>query len=80
MKADETIQKATSPELLTIKDIGEVHFPIVLAASYKEPWTATVWDNVKLYSLQLAAVGGSGAFAKSAVAPLERVKASLMLG
>ena len=41
---------------------------------YKEPWTATVWDQLNQFSLQLAVVGGSGALAKTAVAPLERVK------
>ena len=41
---------------------------------YKEPWTATVWDQLNQFSLQLAVVGGSGALAKTAMAPLERVK------
>ena len=42
----------------------------------KEPWTATYFDNLKLFSVQLACAGGSSAIAKTAVAPLERVKAS----
>ena len=42
--------------------------------TYKEPWTATIWDHLGLFSLQLASAGGSGAIAKTAVAPLERVK------
>lgn len=40
----------------------------------KEPWTATYFDNLKLFSVQLACAGGSSAIAKTAVAPLERVK------
>ena len=40
-----------------------------------EPWTATYFDNLKLFSVQLACAGGSSAIAKTAVAPLERVKA-----
>lgn len=44
------------------------------AATYKEPWTATFWDNLKVYSRQLATAGGAAAIAKTTVAPLERIK------
>lgn len=43
---------------------------------FKEPWTSLVVDNVRGFSVQLACAGGSGAIAKTAVAPLERVKVS----
>jgi hypothetical protein len=40
----------------------------------KEPWTALALDNLRGFSVQLACAGGSGAIAKTAVAPLERAK------
>ena len=44
------------------------------AYRYQEPWTAALFDNARALSLQLVCAGGSGAIAKTAVAPLERVK------
>ena len=41
---------------------------------FKEPWTVLALDNLRGFALQLACAGGSGAIAKTAVAPLERVK------
>lgn len=41
---------------------------------FKEPWTATLADNVRALGIQMVCAGGSGAIAKTAVAPLERVK------
>jgi hypothetical protein len=41
---------------------------------FQDPWFARAWDNFRLFSIQLACAGGSGAVAKTAVAPLERVK------
>lgn len=41
---------------------------------FKEPWTVLALDNIQGYLIQLACAGGSGAIAKTAVAPLERVK------
>lgn len=49
------------------------------ACSIPEPWAATVWDTLKLFSLQLGTLGGSSAIAKTAVAPLERVKVLLQV-
>lgn len=46
---------------------------------FKEPWTSLVVDNVRGFSVQLACAGGSGAIAKTAVAPLERVKILLQV-
>lgn len=43
---------------------------------FKEPWTSLALDNLRGFSVQLACAGGSGAIAKTAVAPLERVKVS----
>lgn len=43
---------------------------------FKEPWTSLALDNLRGFSIQLACAGGSGAIAKTAVAPLERVKVS----
>ena len=48
--------------------------PGLIIASYKEPWTASLWDGLQRFSVQLASAGGSGALAKTAFAPLERVK------
>jgi hypothetical protein len=45
------------------------------AANYTPHWTTRAFDTAKLFSLQLVTIGGSGALAKTAVAPLERVKA-----
>ena len=42
--------------------------------SYMPHWTTRVFDSTKLFSVQLLTLGGSGALAKTAVAPLERVK------
>jgi hypothetical protein len=41
---------------------------------HKEPWTSLALDNLHGFAIQLACAGGSGAIAKTAVAPLERVK------
>jgi hypothetical protein len=41
---------------------------------HRQPWTATIWDYLTEFSVQLAVTGGSGAIAKTTVAPLERVK------
>ena len=43
----------------------------------RQPWTATIWDYLTEFSVQLLVAGGSGAIAKTAVAPLERVKVRL---
>lgn len=48
------------------------------AYRYQEPWTAALFDNARALSLQLVCAGGSGAIAKTAVAPLERVKVCLV--
>ncbi|CAL8463599.1 g3133 [Coccomyxa elongata] len=53
--------------------------PALVIASYKEPWTASLWDGLQRFSVQLASAGGSGALAKTAVAPLERVKILLQV-
>lgn len=44
--------------------------------AFKQPWTASLYDQLRLFSVQLLCSGGSGALAKTAVAPLERIKAS----
>ena len=44
--------------------------------SANEPWTAIVGDAMRLFSLHALCLGGSGALAKTAVAPLERIKVS----
>lgn len=41
---------------------------------FKEPWTVLALDNIQGFLIQLACGGGAGAIAKTAVAPLERVK------
>lgn len=41
---------------------------------FKEPWTVLALDSIQGFLVQLACAGGSGAIAKTAVAPLERVK------
>lgn len=41
---------------------------------FREPWTVLAMDNIQGFLIQLACAGGSGAIAKTAVAPLERVK------
>lgn len=45
--------------------------------SYTPHWTTRAFDSAKLFSIQFLTVGGSGAIAKTAVAPLERVKVPL---
>ena len=45
-------------------------------ASYKEPWTASAFEHFYRFSLDLASTGASAAIAKTAIAPLERAKAS----
>ena len=47
-----------------------------LIASYKEPWTASAFEHFYRFSLDLASTGASAAMAKTAIAPLERAKAS----
>lgn len=47
------------------------------AASVQEPWSAGAFDSLRLFSLHLIAIGGSGAAARTAVAPLERIKVCL---
>lgn len=44
------------------------------AATFQEPWSASAWDSLRLFSLHLVAIGGSGALARTALAPLERIK------
>ena len=44
------------------------------AASVQETWSAGAFDSLRLFSLHLTAIGGSGAAARTAVAPLERIK------
>ncbi|KAG2487872.1 hypothetical protein HYH03_013585 [Edaphochlamys debaryana] len=41
---------------------------------YKEHWTAALADQAQLFSVQLVCSGGSGAVARTVVAPLERIK------
>lgn len=41
---------------------------------HKVHWGATLTDNLRLFAVQLACTGGAGAAARTAVAPLERVK------
>lgn len=50
------------------------HRPGIVIPTYKEPWTATWVDMFYRFSMQLASAGGSGAIARTAVAPLDRVK------
>jgi hypothetical protein len=40
----------------------------------QESWAATFLDNARQFGVQLVCAGGSGAIAKTAVAPLERAK------
>ncbi|KAK9816922.1 hypothetical protein WJX72_007114 [[Myrmecia] bisecta] len=47
--------------------------------SYKEPWTATYWEILQLFSFQLAGVGGAAAIAKTVVAPLSRAQILLQV-
>lgn len=42
--------------------------------SHKEPWSTGLIDTARVFSLTLAACGGSHAIATAAVAPLERIK------
>ena len=49
----------------------EQHF---FVATYQESWSATTWDTLRIYSMHLVTAGGSGAAARTALAPLERVK------
>lgn len=44
------------------------------ASSVQETWSAGAFDSLKLFSLHLTAIGGSGAAARTVVAPLERIK------
>ena len=44
------------------------------AATIQEPWSASAWDGLRLFSLHLTAIGGSGAAARTVLAPLERIK------
>ncbi|KAI8463414.1 MAG: mitochondrial carrier domain-containing protein [Monoraphidium minutum] len=44
------------------------------AAWNQESWAARFLDNARQFSVQLVCAGGSGAIAKTAVAPLERAK------
>jgi hypothetical protein len=45
---------------------------------FREPWTVLAMDNIQGFLIQLACAGGSGAIAKTAVAPLERAKVSVV--
>jgi hypothetical protein len=47
---------------------------------FKEPWTVLALDNIQGFLIQLACGGGAGAIAKTAVAPLERVKVNGNMG
>ena len=46
---------------------------------HRQPWTATIWDYLTEFSVQLLVAGGSGAIAKTTVAPLERVKVRIQI-
>ena len=46
----------------------------LLIPSYKEPWTASLFENFYRFSLDLASTGASAAIAKTSIAPLERAK------
>ena len=46
------------------------------AATVQETWSAGAFDSLRLFSLHLSAIGVSGAAARTAVAPLERIKVS----
>lgn len=46
---------------------------------FKQHWGPAFLDNMWRFSIQLVCAGGSGALAKTAVAPLERVKVSTSL-
>jgi len=48
--------------------------PPLNAVWNQESWAATLLDNARQFGTQLACAGGSGAIAKTAVAPLERAK------
>ncbi|KAL3140504.1 hypothetical protein ABBQ32_005089 [Trebouxia sp. C0010 RCD-2024] len=49
------------------------------ASSVQETWSAGAFDSLKLFSLHLTAIGGSGAAARTVVAPLERIKILLQV-
>ena len=51
-----------------------------VAASAQEPWSAVLWDALRLFSLHALCLGGSGALAKTAVAPLDRIKVCFACG
>lgn len=41
---------------------------------YEDSWEVSALETARLFTVQLLCAGGSGAIAKTAVAPLERVK------
>ncbi len=41
---------------------------------YEDTWEVSALETARLFTVQLMCAGGSGAIAKTAVAPLERVK------
>ncbi|KIY92022.1 hypothetical protein MNEG_15940, partial [Monoraphidium neglectum] len=40
----------------------------------QDAWAAALFDNARQFGVQLVCAGGSGAIAKTMVAPLERAK------
>lgn len=46
---------------------------------YEDRWEASAIETMRLFTIQLLCAGGSGAIAKTAVAPLERVKILLQV-
>lgn len=66
------------------KDLGQGHGAVPASESYAEylyrdPWAARALYNLHGFSVQLLINGGSGAIARTAVAPLERAKILLQV-
>ena len=56
-----------------------VNHRLPLIASYKEPWNlGAFFEHFYRFSLDLASTGASAALARTATAPLERAKVSIL--